>query len=41
MKIHSFAGRGTIRRRSKGNTLNFAAAPGGRAPRSRFPGSFW
>ena len=38
MEIHSFAGRGTIRRRSKGDPLNFAAAPGGTRAAFAFPG---
>ena len=38
MEIHSFAGRGSIRRRSKGDPLNFAAAPGGTRAAFAFPG---
>ena len=38
MEIHSFAGRGIIRRRSKGDPLNFAAAPGGTRAAFAFPG---
>ena len=38
MEIHSFVSRGTIRRRSKGDPLNFAAAPGGTRAAFAFPG---